>query len=240
MNLLVTGGTRGLGLEIVRQQLDAGHKLWVIGRQLSSELGALQSACPERLSFIAADLADPAVVQSGVLEREIGKDQPLDGFVNNAAMAYDDLVTNLDLKRLEEMFRVNVLSPMLLTKWVIRRMLLHRTRGSLVHISSICAHTGYKGLAMYAGSKGALEAFSKNVAREWGSLGIRSNCVVPGFMETDMTASLSADQKQRIYERGSLKQPVQVESVAATVGYLLSAASQSITGQEFVVDAGTC
>lgn len=82
------------------------------------------------------------------------------------------------------MYNVNVFSPMLLTKYAIRNMLLHHTQGSIIHISSISVHTGYKGLSMYASSKGALEAFSKDTAREWGQLGIRSNVVVPGFMET--------------------------------------------------------
>ena len=92
---------------------------------------------------------------------------------------------------------------------------------------------------MYASTKGALEAFSKNVAREWGSLGIRSNCVVPGFMETDMSAGIEAEQKQRIYQRSALKQPTDISSVATTVLFLLSDTSRSITGQNVIVDAGT-
>ena len=94
------------------------------------------------------------------------------------------------------MYKVNVFSPMMLTKYMLRDMLLNKTKGSIVHISSVSAHTGYKGLAMYASTKGALEAFSKNTAREWGSLGIRSNVVCPGFMDTDMSSSLTKEQKK--------------------------------------------
>jgi 3-oxoacyl-[acyl-carrier protein] reductase len=154
-------------------------------------------------------------------------------------MAYDDIVTNLNLDSLENMYMVNVFTPMMLTKFVIRQMLLHHTKGSIVHISSISVHTGYKGLSMYASTKGALEAFSKNTAREWGEVGVRSNCLVAGFMETEMSSSLSDNQKNRIYQRTSLKKPVDVNSVAETIKFLLSDDSKSITGQNINVDNGT-
>ncbi len=118
-------------------------------------------------------------------------------------------------------------------------MILHQQGGSIIHLSSISAHTGYKGLSMYAATKGALEAFSKNTAREWGTRGIRSNCVVAGFMETAMSAGLSDDQKARIYKRTSLKQATEVASVAKTISFLLTAGASSITGQAIVVDSGT-
>lgn len=237
MNILVTGGTRGLGLEIVRQLLADGHRVFAVGRNLSSELEEL---CSEsNLVFLQFDLAQPHGIKEHLFDAGIGTDSPLHGLVNNAGVAYDDLVSNLELERLEELFQINVMSPMQLTKCAIRNMLLHKVAGSLVHISSVSAHTGYKGLAMYAASKGAVESFSKNVAREWGSKGIRSNCVVPGFMETEMSAALSDEQKQRIYQRTALKQPTQISSVAATVCFLLSDASCSVTGQNIFVDAGT-
>ena len=137
------------------------------------------------------------------------------------------------------MYAVNVFTPMMITKYVLRNMLLHHTCGCIVHISSISAHTGYKGLAMYASSKGALEAFSKDTAREWGELGIRSNVVVPGFMETAMSSTLSQDQKDRIYKRTSLKKATSIRSVAETVVFLLSDKACSITGQNIHVDSGT-
>ncbi len=128
---------------------------------------------------------------------------------------------------------------MILTKYSIRNMLINKTKGAIIHISSISVHTGYKGLAMYASSKGAIEAFSKNTAREWGELGIRSNVVVPGFMETAMSSTLNNDQKDRIYKRTSLKCATDIESVAETVTFLLSSKAASITGQNIHVDNGT-
>lgn len=161
------------------------------------------------------------------------------GLVNNSAVAYDDIVTNADIKKLDSMFKVNVYAPIILTKYAIRDMLLNNNKGSIVHVSSVSAHTGYKGLSMYASTKGALEVFSKNIAREWGIKGIRSNCVAPGFMETDISSSLTDEQRQKIYRRTSLKKATDIESVAKTIEFLLSEDSKSITGSVINIDNGT-
>lgn len=164
---------------------------------------------------------------------------PIHGVVNNSAFAYDDLATNFEPSALDKMFKINVIAPMMLTKYAIRDMLLHDTKGSIVHVSSVSAHTGYKGLSAYAATKGALESYSKGISREWGNRGIRSNCVVPGFMETDMSSSLSPEQKNKIYNRTALKQPTDPRSVAEAVEFLLSERSSSITGQLLHIDSGT-
>jgi 3-oxoacyl-[acyl-carrier protein] reductase len=162
-----------------------------------------------------------------------------DALINNAANAYDDIITNANFEKLEYMFKTNVLNPIMITKIMLRNFLLYKVKGSIVHISSISVHTGYKGLSMYAATKGALEAFSKNTAREWGEIGVRSNCVVAGFMETEMSNSLSDEQKQRIYNRTSLKKETNKNSVVDTIKFLISENADSITGQNLFVDCGT-
>jgi 3-oxoacyl-[acyl-carrier protein] reductase len=239
MNILLTGCSRGVGLEIAKVFLQQGHVVYGVARTHTDEIAALETSYKNKFLFKNIDLADPLNIHKSVFKEFITNDIPLHAFVNNAAMAYDDIITNLNLERLESMYAVNVFSPMILTKYAIRNMLLHHTPGSIVHISSVSVHTGYKGLAMYASSKGALEAFSKNTAREWGELGIRSNVVVPGFMETAMSATLSHEQKDRIYKRTSMKQATSISSVAETVVFLASDKAISITGEKIHVDNGT-
>ncbi|MBF1591670.1 MAG: SDR family oxidoreductase [Prevotella shahii] len=239
MNYLVTGCSRGVGLEICNVLLQQGHSIYGVARSFSSEFEQLQQSYPDKLFFKSVDLSDSENVRKSVFKDFVSNKVRLDGFVNNAAMAYDDIITNLNLDKLQSMYAVNVFTPMMMTKYAIRNMLLHHTAGSIIHISSISAHTGYKGLAMYASSKGAMEAFSKDTAREWGELGIRSNVVVPGFMETSMSSTLTGEQKNRIYKRTSLKKPTSITSVAETVAFLLTEKAASITGQNIHVDSGT-
>lgn len=238
-NILVTGCSRGVGLEICRVLLREGNIVYGVARTHTDEFKVLEREYAGRLFFKSIDLADSEGARKNVFKEFITNDIVLHGYVNNAAIAYDDIVTNLNLKRLKEMYEVNVFTPMVLTKYAIRNMLLHKTMGSIVHISSISVHTGYKGLAMYASSKGALEAFSKDTAREWGVMGIRSNCVVPGFMATAMSASLTEEQRNKIYARTSLKAATSIESVAEMVSFLLSDKACSITAQSIHVDNGT-
>ena len=239
MNVLITGVSKGLGLKTTEALLKNGWIIYGISRSRTEELEELINEYPGKIKWLQFDLGESEKLKQDVFKDWIGFDTPIHGFVNNAALAYDDIVTNLNLTSLENMYRVNVFTPLMLTKLVLRQMLLHNIKGSIVHISSISVHTGYKGLSMYASTKGALEAFSKNTAREWGGKGIRSNCLVAGFMETEMSSTLSDDQKNRIYKRTSMKEPVDVYSVADTVRFLISDEAKSITGQNIHVDNGT-
>ncbi len=237
-NIILTGGSKGLGLEIATYLLNSGYWVHVINRSMPKELEQLQKKHSDKLFVHLFDLENAAELL-GFLKTKFPASEPIHGFVNNAALAYDDIVTNLNLESLEKMYRVNVFTPMMLTKFVLRNMLYNKISGSIIHISSISVHTGYKGLSMYASTKGALEAFSKNTAREWGQRGIRSNALVAGFMETEMSGTLSDDQRNRIFNRTSLKKPTSKESVAAMVEFLLNEKAASVTGQNIFVDNGT-
>ena len=230
--ILVTGVSKGLGLEISKTLLSKGYSVIGISRTNNKELSVFDNF--QHLKF---DLSNSEGLEE-FLKSNL-RNTKIDGFVNNAAIAYDDIITNMNLENLQTMYNVNVFSPFLITKYCLRNMLLNKVKGSIVHISSISVHTGYNGLSMYASTKGALEAFSKNTAREWGRKGIRSNCIVAGFMETEMSGTLTDEQKDRIYKRTSLKRPTDTKSVANTIEFLLSDESNSITGQNINVDSGT-
>lgn len=239
-NILITGISKGLGLKIAEAVLKEGYTVYGLSRTQTEKLEQLLQTYPGKIFWESVDFQDRSLDLNKIIFKEfLNIKIPLHGFVNNAALAYDDIITNLSQEKLENMFLVNVFLPMVLTKYCIRNMIYNRIAGSIVHISSISVHTGYKGLAMYASTKGALEAFSKNTAREWGEKGIRSNALVAGFMQTDMSNTLSEDQRNRIYARTSLKKATSLESVAETVYFLLSEKSNSITGQNIFVDSGT-
>lgn len=235
--VLITGVSKGLGIELCTKFLDNNWKVFGISRTKTEEIIRLQKSYEDRFSWKSYDLADTDNLKQ--FFNELIDKEALNAYVNNAAVAYDDIITNLQLDPLIHMYKVNVFSPIMLTKFVLRNMLLHNVMGSIVHLSSISVHTGYKGLAMYASTKGALEAFSKNTAREWGERKIRSNCLVAGFMETEMSSSLTPDQKNRIYQRTSLKIPTEKSSVASMVYFLCTQEASSITGQNIFVDSGT-
>jgi len=238
-HVLLTGASQGLGLVTAQQLLKSGWQVTAIQRSLSPELQTLIDQHAGQLRVFPCDLSRTEPLEGLFREQWFPDNMPLDGLINNSAVAYDDIVSNLDHVQLERMMQVNMVAVMVLSKASLRRMLLHRRSGSLVHVSSVCAHTGYKGLAMYAATKGAIEAFSRTLAREWGSRGIRSNCVVPGFMETAMSQSMTQEMRDRIYRRTALQSPTSPESVAETIEFLLSDASRSITGQNIMVDSGT-
>jgi 3-oxoacyl-[acyl-carrier protein] reductase len=236
--ILLTGVSKGLGLVLLKLLLKDGNIIYGISRSDTEELNKLKKLFPDNFIHLKYDLSLSESVKE--LSKYILKNKlKFDSFVNNAAVAYDDIITNANFDKLDLMFKTNALNPIMITKSILRNFILNNVKGSIIHISSISVHTGYKGLSMYASTKGALEAFSKNTAREWGEFGIRSNCVVAGFMETDMSDGLSSDQKNRIYKRTSLKMETDKNSVAETIKFLISDASSSITGQNLFVDSGT-
>lgn len=237
--IIVTGDSGVLGNNIVRVLLEK-KEYGVIGisRKTNDDIDRLLKLFSDRYIHINYDLSDTEGIKRLYLDK-IKKVGSIYGYVNNAAFAYDDIITNANIQKLEYMFKVNVFTPIILTKYAIRDMLLNSVKGSIVHISSVSVHTGYKGLSMYASTKGSLEAFSRTTAREWGEKGIRSNCIAPGFMETGMSSTLTEDQKNRIYARTSLKSDTNPTSVARTVEFLISDKASSITGTVIHVDNGT-
>lgn len=238
-SILVTGDSKGLGSEIVKALLSEEKYVIVgISRSKNSAIEELERSFSSTYVHVNFDLGKPDEIKNLYLNdlKEYG---PFVGLVNNAAIAYDDIVTNARVLPLETMFKINVYAPIMFSKYIIRDMLLNNKQGSLVHISSVCAHTGYKGLSMYSATKGAIEAFSRTVAREWGGVGIRSNCIAPGFIETGMSDTLTHEQKDRIFRRTSLKCATNPSDVAQLASYLLSDKSKSITGAVLPVDCGT-
>ncbi|MCB1124958.1 MAG: SDR family oxidoreductase [Verrucomicrobiae bacterium] len=232
---LITGGSRGLGLALCDRLLSEGWEVVAVSRRTTAAFDKLRADSGGRLHHFSVDLADPDGVAQ--LTERAGLLEGLEAFVANAAVGTEGLLTLTSEAAIRETLEVNLTSTILLTRQVVKGML--GRGGSLVFVSSVAARTGFSGLSVYAATKGALVAFSRSVAREYGSRGIRSNCVLPGFLETDMSASLSGNQRERLARRAALGRLGTVTDVVGSVSFLLSDESRFVTGTEIVIDGGS-
>lgn len=238
--VLVTGASRGLGLGIARNLATSGYSVIALARTQTKELTAaiaeVQRAKGGALHFVPFDLGKIDKIPE--LVRELRKDfGPLFGLVNNAALGLDGALSLMHNSQIEELVRVNTLSPIVLSKYVVRAMMSERC-GRIVNIASIIASTGYSGLSVYAATKASMLGFTRSLAREVGRLGITVNAVAPGFLDTDMTHGLAGEQRQQVMRRSALRRLASVDDVANAVEYLLSDRAQSVSGTVLTVDAG--
>jgi 3-oxoacyl-[acyl-carrier protein] reductase len=240
-NIIVTGGSRGLGLEVSRRLANAGYRAIAIARKTNDDLSAaieqVDRCGPGAVSFVPFDLGNIQSIPE--LVRNVYKDfGPIYGLVNNAALGFDGTLAVMPNSQIECLVRLNTLSPIVLTKYVVRRM-MSDGGGRIVNIASITAFTGYSGLSVYAATKSSIVGFTRSLAREVGTLGINANAIAPGFMDTEMTQSMDEQIRQKIARRSALKRFPAVEDVADAVEFLVSDRSKSITGSVLTVDAGT-
>ncbi|MGD0892955.1 MAG: SDR family oxidoreductase [Terracidiphilus sp.] len=239
-NVIVTGGSRGLGLGIARRLSESGFRAIAVARKESVELTdamrETEEVRPGSLHFASYDLAAvegiPDLVKK--LRKEFG---PIYGLVNNAGMSVDGALALTSTQQIEQVVRLNTISPMVLAKHVVRTMMADGG-GRIVNMSSITAFNGYSGLSVYAATKASMVGFTRSLAREVGRMGVNVNAVAPGFVETDMTQGLKDEQRQQIERRSALKRLVDVDDVANAVEFLLSDRSKNITGTVLTVDAG--
>jgi len=240
LNVIVTGGSRGVGLAIGRRLVVSGYRVLAVARQNNCQLTAameeIEKTHPNSLRFIPFDLGDvhniPKLVSD--IRQQHGA---IHGIVNNAATGTPGVLANMHQSRIEQLIRLNTISPIVLTKHVVRYMMVDGG-GRVVNIASIIGFTGYSGLSVYAATKASMIGFTRSLAREVGQLGINVNAVAPGFMETDMTESLDADHRAQIARRNALRRLPEVDDVAGVVEFLLGSASKNITGTVLTVDAG--
>jgi 3-oxoacyl-[acyl-carrier protein] reductase len=239
-NVIVTGASRGLGLGIAKTLRSAGHTVIAVARRESEALTAAMSepvtSTEGTIQFVPFDLG--CIGELPQLVKHVRKTYgPLFGLVNNAGIGTSGVLGTMRDADIETLIRINTLSPLVLTKYVVRSMMTGRG-GRIVNIASIVSFTGFSGLSVYSTTKSSLIGFTRSLAREVGTLGITVNAVAPGFINTEMTGELGEQARERIARRSALRRMAEIDDVANAVEFLLSDKAKNITGTTLTVDAG--
>lgn len=233
----VTGGSRGIGAAIVKYLAEQGASVGFTFSSNEAKAHELVKTLPGEGHFcVKMDVSDEANVDAVVTD-VLQRFQSVDGVVNNAGITKDQLLLRMKSEDFQSVMQTNLNGVFYITKAFSKSMLKAR-RGVFVNISSVIGSTGNSGQTNYAASKGGLEAFTKSVALELASRGIRANCVAPGYIKSDMTATLSEEQTQKFADSIPLARAGESFEVASAVAFLLSDAASYITGQTLHVNGG--
>lgn len=232
---LVTGASRGIGKAIAMQLSQLGAK--VVGTATSeSGAQAISDYLGNSGAGMVLNVADPASIEQvlGAIKEQFGD---IDILVNNAGITRDNLLMRMKDEEWDSIIDTNLTSIFRMSKAVLRPMMKKRN-GRIINIGSVVGSSGNPGQTNYAAAKAGLIGFSKSMAREIASRGITVNVVSPGFIDTDMTKSLTDDQKQAIMKDVPAERLGKPEEIAATVAFLASDNAAYITGETIHVNGG--
>jgi 3-oxoacyl-[acyl-carrier protein] reductase len=239
-NVIVTGGSRGLGLTIVTTLAASGYYVIAVARnsteQLDMAIKAADAGKAGAIEFRSFDLSATADIPAFVRNLRQSRG-PMFGLVNNAGLGTAGVLGVMRDQDIEHLVRLNTLSPVILTKYVVRAMMAEHA-GRVINIASIVAATGYTGLSVYSATKSSLIGFTRSLAREVGPLGITVNAIAPGFLDTEMTKGLGTTERHKIARRSALLRLADPIDVARGVDFLLGESGRSITGTVLTIDAG--
>lgn len=236
--VVVSGGSRGLGLRVVQHFLDAGDVVATCSRTPSEAIRQLQEHPSHRKHFFfeSLDVANAEAVRN-FTAKVVERFKRIDILVNNAAVAHGGLLALLSKEHINEMVDVNLKGSLFVTRECLRVM-LRQASGRIINVTSVAGRRGYAGLATYASTKAALIGLTQSLAREVGPKGITVNAVAPGFLETTMSQGISEQQQQQIIRRTPLGRLGRVEDVIPLIAFFASDQASFITGQVLSVDGG--
>ncbi len=232
---LVTGASRGIGRAVAEHLTAQGAT--VIGTATSDAgAAAISEYLGENGKGMKLNVADDDSI-SQVLADIVSEFGAIDILINNAGITRDNLLMRMKDDEWNDIIQTNLTSIFKLSKAVMRGMMKKRN-GRIVNIGSVVGLTGNAGQANYAAAKAGVIGFSKSLAREVASRGITVNVVAPGFIDTDMTQSLTDEQKEAIFKDIPANRLGKPEEIASTVGFLVSDMAGYITGETINVNGG--
>ena len=235
---VVTGAGRGIGRAIALRFAQAGADIACVSRTAANaEKVANEVRAQGRNAWAyAVDVADSSAVAAAA-EKILSDTGRMEILVNNAGVTRDGLLMRMSDEDWDAVLNTNLKGAFSFTKAFARTLLKQRS-GRIINISSVIGLIGNAGQCNYAASKAALIGFTKSVARELGSRGITVNAIAPGFIETDMTASLDEKMKTELLQKIPLNRLGQSEDIAEAALYLAGLGGRYVTGQVLVVDGG--
>jgi len=236
---LITGGSKGIGKSIALKLAEDGYD---IAFTYSSDDDAASKTIEEikkytpNVLMIKKDMSIEEDVKEAIkeIEERLGT---VDILVNNAGITRDGLLMKMKTEDFDKVIEVNLRSVFLTTREIIRPMMKKRY-GKIINVSSVVGIMGNAGQANYAASKAGVIGFTKSIAKEFASRGIRANAIAPGFVETDMTKVLTDAVKEEMLKSIPLGYFAKPEDVANLVSFLASEKSDYITGQVIQIDGG--
>jgi len=235
--IIVTGGSRGIGKAIVKTLASEGATLAFSYASRSDAADAVLKELSNGEHFTFQLNLNNKEESENSIKDAITKLGGIDGLVNNAGITKDQILLRMKAEDFSSVIQTNLEGTFVCSKAVLKPMMKARS-GSIVNLSSVIAHTGNAGQANYAASKAGIEAFTRSMANEMASRNIRANSVAPGFIQTEMTDSLSAEIKTSILDSIPLGRIAEPEEVASVVAFLLSEQASYITGQTIHVNGG--
>jgi len=233
---LITGALRGIGKTIADLFIAQGAEVWGLDYKTPEDLADRTAQAKGKLHWVQLDLSQLNAID-GAIENALKESGGFDIVVNNAGITKDNLSFRMSMEEWQKVIDINLSAAFFVSRTVARDMIKKRS-GSIVNMASIVGIHGNGGQANYAASKAGLIAVTKSLANEVASRGVRVNAIAPGFIETDMTAVLTDEQKKKMIDVIPLKRTGKQDDVAKAVLFFASDDSSYITGQVLPVDGG--
>jgi 3-oxoacyl-[acyl-carrier protein] reductase len=236
---IVTGGSRGIGMEIVKKFLSEGASVYfmdLVESEAMDDFQALAGETGASVTFKKTDVSSEEEV-TGVVKEILEDSGGIDVLVNNAGITRDGLIFRMPVENWEMVLKINLTSAFLLSKHLAMAMMKRKT-GSIVNMASVVGIGGNPGQTNYSASKAGLIGFTKSLAKEVAARGVRVNAVAPGYIDTEMTKKLNEQAREAMLSQVPMGRPGTPEEVAKVVLFLASDLASYITGRVIQIDGG--